>query len=276
MISAIEAIQRRKSTRNFNGAHLIDDETRAAVERFAAELSTEQFRIELVSADLDEVELGTYGFISGASSYLVGIMKKKDKENTLAFGKQFEKLILELTAMDLHTCWMAGSYKSEDFRGVVDLAEDESIVIVSPVGYEKGVVRKRDRFLRLLSHKGKRKPWGELFFDGGWKTPLAEESTAYRTPLNMVRIAPSASNGQPWRVVKKGECYHFYLRILSSKALRGFNCGYNDLGIAMCHFEESAGELGLEGKWVYKKDEALQKRGREYIMTWVAGSSVSF
>lgn len=273
MISAIDAIKKRKSTRNYNYSHLIEDEKKDIVVKLASDHSRDMFRMELVTTDLEGVKLGTYGFISGASSYIVGIVRRKDKETTVAFGKQFEKLILELTALDLQTCWMAGSYRTDDFTDAVDLGEDESIVIVSPVGYEKGEMRKRDRLLRLLSHRGKRKPWSELFFEEEWKTALSEESAdEYKRVLDMVRIAPSANNGQPWRVVKKGDCYHFYLRILSSKALRGFNCGYNDLGIALCHFEESARELGLEGEWIYRKDESLQKRGREYIMTWVAKS----
>lgn len=271
--SVIENIKRRKSTRNYNYSHLVEDEKKEVIVREIENLSTDSFRMELITADLEEVKLGTYGFISGASTYLVGITRKKDKETTLAFGKNFQKLILELTALDLDACWMVGSYKSEDFINAISLEPDESIVIVSPVGYGKGDSRKRDRLLKLLSHKGKRKPWNELFFDSNWKTVLAKESTSqYAAVLNMVRAAPSAGNGQPWRVVKKENRYHFYLRILSAKAMRGFNCGYNDLGIAMCHFEESAKELGLEGKWVYNKDVSLRKRGREYIMTWVAES----
>lgn len=42
-------------------------------------------------------------------------------------------------------------------------------------------------------------------------TPLTQDMTgAYAQPLEMVRLAPSAKNAQPWRVRRTGDAYHFY------------------------------------------------------------------
>jgi hypothetical protein len=41
----------------------------------------------------------------------------------------------------------------------------------------------------------------------------------------------------------------------------------NDIGIAKCHFELTAKELGLKGKWA--KEDIGMVDGLEYICTWV-------
>ena len=45
-----------------------------------------------------------------------------------------------------------------------------------------------------------------------------------------------------------------------------------DMGIAMCHFELSAMELGLKGKWSVA-EPALEKPDKhtEYTVSWIAG-----
>ena len=92
----------------------------------------------------------------------------------------------------------------------------------------------------------------------------------------MVRIGPSASNKQPWRIVRQDQFWRFYLqrtpgyredpikRILDLCDLQRL-----DMGIAMCHFELSARELGLMGKWLIEEDinkspDALT----EYVVSW--------
>jgi hypothetical protein len=42
-----------------------------------------------------------------------------------------------------------------------------------------------------------------------------------------------------------------------------------DMGIAMCHFEISAKELGLKGDWS-AYDPHIKSAGMEYIVSWVA------
>ena len=61
--------------------------------------------------------------------------------------------------------------------------------------------------------------------------------------LEMVRVATSAVNEQPWRVIACDNAVHFYL-----KRSKGFS--YNkkpdmqmiDIGIALCHFDLTAKE----------------------------------
>ncbi len=90
-------------------------------------------------------------------------------------------------------------------------------------------------------------------------------------PLECVRIGPSASNKQPWRIVRNGDAFHFYLsRTPRYEMIKNIKLQNIDMGIAMCHFELSARELGLDGGWKVR-DPGIPAGDREYIATWTAG-----
>jgi hypothetical protein len=93
--------------------------------------------------------------------------------------------------------------------------------------------------------------------------------------LEMVRLAPSASNKQPWRVIRKGQRWHFYLR--RSQGYRKRNHSLFgvadmqrlDIGIAMSHFEMTGIELGLKGNWELQDPGIVPQQGTvEYVATW--------
>ncbi len=93
------------------------------------------------------------------------------------------------------------------------------------------------------------------------------------------RGAPSASNRQPWRVVRDGGGFHFYLSrtkgygrgSLMFRLLRLPDLQRVDLGIAMCHFELVARECELPGRWE-SRDPGLARpeNGTEYVATWAS------
>jgi hypothetical protein len=91
----------------------------------------------------------------------------------------------------------------------------------------------------------------------------------------MVRLGPSASNRQPWRIIRDGNDWHFYLRRTpgygerNTSLLKLADLQRVDMGIAMCHFELTARELGLSGEWKHVK-QLIEKPDEqiEYIITW--------
>lgn len=85
----------------------------------------------------------------------------------------------------------------------------------------------------------------------------------------MLRLAPSASNKQPWRVLVDNEKFHFYLaRNKGYGEALGYDVQKIDIGIAMCHFELTMQELGFKGKW--KEDNPKKdKEFCEYIITFI-------
>jgi hypothetical protein len=130
----------------------------------------------------------------------------------------------------------------------------------------------------MFSHNAHRYAWSELFFDQAFGRPLSQnDADAYAVPLEAVRMGPSASNKQPWRVVKDGDVYHFYIQrskgygpnSLAFKMLNVDDMQRLDAGIAMCHFELTARELGLAGAWRIDEPAIEKPDGMtEYITSW--------
>ncbi len=213
-------------------------------------------------------KVGSYGMIAGAQNYVVGIMNKNG--DITDFGFEFEKIILFATGLGLGTCWLAGINRKL-LDQMVGLAPDELVAVASPVGYAKNIGFKEGLVRRVVS-ADKRKPWEELFFDGKPGVPLTQAAAGdFALPLEMVRLAPSASNKQPWRLIADQNGFHFCL-----KRNKGYGDALpidvqkNDIGIAMCHFELMAESLRLPGKWEYM-ESMRAVGGLEYIRTWNTG-----
>ena len=215
--------------------------------------------------------LGTYGFISGAKLFIVGAVKD-DVRAMEDLGYCFEKVILTATNMGLGTCWMGGTFKRANFAKRINVLEDEIVPAASPIGYARDKRTMGEKVNRRIAGSNHRKPWKDLFFDGEMNKPLLKDLAGeYATPLECVRLGPSASNNQPWRIIynKEQGIFHFYL-----KRTRGYNKLYRridlqriDMGIAMCHFELGAKEMGLSGTWEVANPN-LDMGNAEYIVTW--------
>lgn len=214
-------------------------------------------------------KLGTYGFISGARSFIVGILDKGEKD-VVTFGYLFEKIVLYATDIGIQTCWLGGTFHKSDFEKSVNMTDSEFIPIVSPIGYKKEKPRVFESAMRTVIGADRRKPWSDLFFYGDNSVPLDEKRAgSYAVPLEMVRLGPSASNKQPWRIILEGDVFHFFLSRTKGYGLPNFDVQKNDLGIAKCHFELSAAELGLHGSWKEFKNIRMPSDW-EYIISWSA------
>ena len=102
--------------------------------------------------------------------------------------------------------------------------------------------------------------------------PLTEHATldGFKDALENVRLAPSALNKQPWRIVKHGDDFHFFISNDKEEAKEGYDINKIDLGIAMCHFDLTCKELGINGgfKVIDPKIEEVPKHYK-YIITWI-------
>jgi hypothetical protein len=226
--------------------------------------------------DLDEMEtvgagtLGTYGVIKNARRFIAGAVRNQPKAME-DFGYCMEKNILEATALGLGTCWLGGTFSRSGFAEKMRLAEDELLPAVTPVGYAGDRKSLIDRVFRFTAGSDRRRSWHEMFFDGRIDNPLQPESAGpYETPLACLRMGPSASNKQPWRIIKDNRIFHFYLKCTPgyNAILGDIKLQNMDMGIAMCHFELSSTALGLKGHW-QSDDPQLETGGLEYIASWV-------
>jgi nitroreductase len=272
--SAIELIKERKSCRSFIEREVEPDKS-GKLEAFISKINSGagiNARFLLIKREINEnmkaEKLGTYGFISGAGSFIAGVISRDEKKVEI-FGYYFEKIILYATGLGLGTCWLGGSFNRKDFNRKISLLESEFIPIVSPVGYARPKRRIIDNAVRALAGSGGRKPWNEIFFYTSPGKPLDQAAAGdYAIALEMLRMAPSASNKQPWRVIKDSQGYSFYLARTKNYRLPGFDIQRSDVGIAMCHFELSTKELKLDGAW-QPGLAGKNYEGLEYIATWV-------
>ena len=110
----------------------------------------------------------------------------------------------------------------------------------------------------------------ELFFNESFDMPLElDVDPSYNESLEMVRIAPSAVNKQPWRVVLKDNVYHFY-KTKSDNPKHPYDISLVDLGIAAYHFYITNKENNLNG--LFKKIENIGidvPENIEYMFSWV-------
>ena len=68
----------------------------------------------------------------------------------------------------------------------------------------------------------------------------------------MVRLAPSAVNKQPWRVIVKDNVVHFYLKRSKGFGREGsLDMQMIDMGIALCHFTLVAKERNLNFTFIH-------------------------
>ena len=265
-MTIIETIRKRRSVRTYTGEPL-NEEHSAQIKQFINQLQAPfgmKARIELIHVHADEkpIKLGTYGWIKGACDYLALIYEDAPFAETAA-AYMFEQAILFCTGLDLGTCWIGGSFNRSDFKKQVQLRPNEKLRIVSPVGYPGNKKRFLEKFIVQADKKHvSRKPFGELFFDKQFDHPLTETNAGhFFTPLEMVRIAPSANNKQEWRALLDDKALHFY-----KKPYLEFDS--IDMGIALCHFELSCKELGIEGKFEVLQDFPVND-GVKYVISWI-------
>jgi len=280
--SVIDLIKIRKSIRSYESVGLKQEDKKKIIDFIKKDHNTVfgcKLRFEFIDAsDLDPGDLknlGTYGMITGAKYFIAGIDKSDSKKDycLVNFGYVFEKIILFITDLGLGTCWLGGTFNKKGFSEKIMLKQDEVIPAVSPFGIISKKRHLKSSIIRTLAGSKNRKQWDKLFFNNNFLNPLDEsDSGSYKVPLEMVRLGPSASNLQPWRILKENKnIFHFFIK--RSSRLGYLNMQYIDIGISLCHFELAASELDLKGKWEVKEGIQQNKKydipsNTDYIISW--------
>ena len=235
----MEIIKGRKSVRTFNGEQL-SDVHRKLLEEYVEGI-TNPFDIPVKFVFLDAKEQGLSSpVLSGEQLYAAGKVEKKPYAD-VAFGYAFEKLVLYAWSLGIGTVWIGGTMKREDFEKAAGLKSGEMMPCVSPLGYPADKRSLKEIMMRKGIGADNRISPDKLFFNEKWGSPITP-SGDMTDIFEMVRLAPSAVNKQPWRIIFKDGTYHFY-----EKKDKGYvNDSTGDLqkidvGIALCHFT-----LGLE------------------------------
>lgn len=215
----------------------------------------------------EKVKLGTYGFISNAAYFIGGCIEKYEFSE-VDYGYSLERIIIELTRLELGTCWVGGTFKRKDYEILLKTTDSETIPCITPVGYKANKKSLRERLGLTLTDGSKRNPFETLFFENNLETPITYNlEDKYHEALEMVRRAPSAVNKQPWRVIKQDNKYHFYIfRDKMVGNTKNNDLQKVDLGIALAHFKLSLEEQFVTGKWHIDNPNISDM---EYVISWI-------
>lgn len=270
-----EAVKKRYSVRNYQEQE-IEFDKRKAIESFIDSLDNPlgnkvKFHY-LDNKDIkNEEKLGTYGVIKGANQY-IGTTIKLEPMALEALGYEFEAVVLYLAHLGLGTCWLGGTFNREGFADAMKIKEGEVFPIITPYGYATTNMHEKEIEMRKMIQADHRKEWNQLFYKNDFQSLLTKEEADDLTfPLEMVRLAPSASNKQPWRILHKDGVCHFYEdKEPGYSGMFPYDIQRVDIGIAAAHFDFSVKEKGIKGHFdtAYQPDLELPAH-MEYVFSWI-------
>ena len=273
-IPVAETIRKRRSVRTYEERPLSPEDRAKLVGYMGAVGNPFGVEVRLHIADRSVAAggetLGTYGIIKGAGTFL-GVSVPDTEPSPLAAGYQFECLVLCAADMGLGTVWLAATFDRPRFASAMGIRADELFPAVSPVGYPAARPRAAEALMRSAMKSSARRDWPELFFSGDLRAPLTRSAAGdYALPLEMLRLAPSAKNGQPWRVRLAGGAFHFYTAYKPGAAKGEAVIKHVDLGIGLSHFHQTALELGLSGRFaVLPQDGIALPEELHYAVSWL-------
>jgi len=236
-----EEIKTRRSVRNYTGKSLNKDDKAKLLKYINSEqnlIGRFGNRIQILYKETDTAKsekIGTYGFIKNAPGFLICICKN-NKENLLDVGYVFENLVLYLHKSGIGTCWIGGTFNRKKLQIKETIKENNFIPIISPVGYPADNNHMVEKLIRKVAKSNKRKDFDRLFFSNNFDKSISDATT--REVLEYVRLAPSASNKQPWRiVVNNDKSTHFFIeRAPNYEKSLGYDIQMVDMGIALSHY----------------------------------------
>lgn len=268
MKNITEQIVNRRSVRTFDN-HALNENDKEKLRSFMENIEN-PFNIPVDFKFLSAKEHGlTSPVVSGTDLYVGGKVKRSPDAN-VAFGYSFEMLVLYAQSLGIGTVWLGGTMNRPAFEQAMELGADEIMPCASPLGYPAAKMSLREGMMRKAIKADERLPFEQLFFENGFDVPLTKERAGeLAQPLEMVRLAPSAVNKQPWRVILADNFAHFYL-----KRSKGFGNDISldmqkiDMGIALCHFALTAQKNGLHLSFVKDDPMLSSETDTEYIASY--------
>lgn len=271
--SLINTIRKRVSIRTYDKRTLTKEDRNALLKEIESLKNPfgVKVHVSMIDKELNPSgeKLGTYGIIKGAKTFL-GVSVANEKFAGIAVGYDFESLILYATSIGLGTVWLAATFNRENFINAMNIPEEEKLIAISPVGYPAEKRSITENIMRTTMKSSMRKEWNQLFYDKSFKNPLSLENTKeYQDALEMLRLAPSAKNEQPWRVLKTQDAFHFYTTYKSELSDGEKFIKEVDLGIAILHFHKIVLNNNLKGHFeVLPQTDIEVPENTHYIISW--------
>lgn len=235
-----EMITRRKSTRNLTGepvAAATLEEIRTFMGQMKPLFPEIRFRAEIVdAADVRCMQ-------PWKTPHFIAIYTEDSREARMSAGFLFQQMDLYLQSLGLGCCWVGLGRPRKESEAAK--AAGLTFTILMPFGHGETQVWRDD--LSQFSRK-----------------PLSEISDQPDPRLEPARLAPSATNSQPWYFVHQGENLHVYQVVPPAmKRLTIGRMNQIDMGIVLCH-------LWLTAQTEFRfhvRTDAPDIKGYEYMGT---------
>ena len=219
--SWIDALNKRSSVRQYTGAP--DKEQLDKLGETCRKLSWQGVKIRMFKGP------GLKNQIKGTDVYAVIIAKRGTPMEVEGF--MGEALVLEATAMGLGTCWLGAGFYPDIITRNVDLQSDESVHCVIALGKANlpAFAPKRKELVKVCDMTEEQ--LGQL---GAWQ----------KEAVLAARLAPSAMNQQPWKIVADKTSISILEQSVLFKKYAPL-----DRGICMLHAAVGAAKAGRNAVW---------------------------
>ncbi len=269
MRSFLDLAKNRRSVRAFDGnginAQVLDE-----LKSYAEEI-TNPYGIKIRFVFLDAAENGLSSpVITGEKNYVSAVATKAEHIDE-AYGYSFQKLLMKAHELGLGTVWIGGTMPREKFEKASALKDGEFMPCVSPLGVTAKKMSLKETLMRKGVKADSRMKFEDLFFIGNFDKPMderyAKEQGLY-DDLEAVRIAPSAVNKQPWRIVIDGKKAHFFEKHDKGFLTPDYDLQKIDVGIALYNFEAQMLSEGREPVLSIEAPEIVAPDGVDYVATF--------
>lgn len=194
--------------------------------------------------------------------YYIAFLAKKDDDKVKAAGYAAEWLALELSALEIGSCWISLNNNEDKINEILDIKEPYHIKALLAVGHPEKPSFLSSIFSNKTTRTGPqsveakeevkndRLAIADIVFEGefGKKPDLDElEQHGYLDAFSYLRFAPSSLNRQPWRFVILNE--GILLCVDMGEGYEDKELALIEAGIAMLYFKTAMAAGGFNGYW---------------------------
>lgn len=265
----IKVIEKRKSVRDFSKREFNKDELQTLVgllQDMPKLCSDDGIFSKYYSNGSELVKklegVAGYGGKMIAAPYYIAILAKKEDDKIKAAGYAAEWLALELSALEIGTCWISLNNNEDKINEILGIKEPYSIKALLAMGHPEKPSFLSSIFANKATRTGQqsvevkeevkdvRLAMEDIVFDGefGKKPDMDElEQHGYLDAFSYLRFAPSSLNRQPWRfvILKEG----ILLSVDMGEGYENKDLALIEAGIAMLYFKTAMAGSGFNGFW---------------------------
>jgi len=185
--------------------------------------------------------IGNIGKID-APYYLI-LSNENTEKGHLDVGYGGEQALLYLNSLGLGTCWIGTNFSDDQIKKHFNISKDVLALISFGMPSES---------LEREPTEAKRKDINEILI-------YKEIKEEFSPIIEAIRLAPSAVNNQPWRVlVKENRISLFLAKPNIVKRLMIKDLNYIDMGIAIKHLEISLRNFGYTFSYDKNSNESFK------------------